>query len=114
MGQSISTGTITGNGPPTRSRWAAVVGATVTLTDVVERVLPLERQQPTKARGDMCLANVAPGTYTPSRLNKTGFRVSEAYQSKVVKRWRVSLTLNVALENRDDLPQTVEVYGHKR
>src|SRR6267143_2890103 len=100
MGQSISTGTITGT--VTDPSGAAVVGATVTLTDVSTST---SRTATTNEAGRYVLANVVPGTYTVT-INKTGFRLSRL--SNQVVNVGTALTLNVTME-LGSVSQTVEV-----
>src|SRR6267143_5921648 len=100
MGQSMSTGTITGT--VTDPSGAAVVGATVTLTDVSTST---SRTATTNEAGRYVLANVVPGTYTVT-INKTGFRLSRL--SNQVVNVGTALTLNVTME-LGTTSQTVEV-----
>jgi len=100
MGQSISTGTITGT--VTDPSGAAVVGATVTLTNLATST---SRTATTNEAGRYVLANIEPGTYSLT-INKAGFRVAK-FSNQVVNIGG-SLTLNVALE-MGATSQTVEV-----
>src|SRR5438270_13642357 len=66
MGQSVSTGTITGT--VTDPSGAAVAGATVTLTNLAKST---SRTATTNETGRYVLANVGAGTYT-LKISKSG------------------------------------------
>jgi len=100
MGQSVSTGTITGT--VTDPSGAAVAGAAVTLTNLATST---SRTATTNETGRYVLANVEPGTYTLT-INKAGFRVAK-FTNQIVNVGS-SLTLSVALEI-GTASQTVEV-----
>jgi Carboxypeptidase regulatory-like domain len=100
MGQSVSSGTITGT--VTDPSGGAVVGATVTLTDVSTSTT---RTATTNEAGRYVFANVVPGTYTVT-INMTGFRLAK-FSNQVVN-IGTTLTLNVAME-MGSVSQTVEV-----
>src|SRR5580693_5945476 len=90
MGQSASTGTVAGT--VTDPSGAAVVGATVTLTDPT---VTGTRTATTNESGRYIFANVTPGSYNVT-INKTGFRLAKL--SDQVVNIGTALTLNVALE----------------
>jgi hypothetical protein len=100
LGQSVSTGTITGT--VTDPSHGAIVGATVTLTDVSTST---SRTATTNETGRFVLANVVPGTYTVT-INKPGFRLSK-FSNQVVN-VGTTLTLNAAME-MGSVIETVEV-----
>src|SRR6267143_5765548 len=77
MGQSISSGTI--HGTVTDPSGAAVVGATVTLTNLATST---SRTVTTNESGRFVLANIEPGTYSIT-INKEGFRVAK-FSNQVV------------------------------
>src|ERR1700704_966874 len=70
-GQAVATGTISGQ--VTDASGAAVVGATITLTDSSQGVV---RTTTANDEGRYVLVNVPPGTYTLA-VNKTGFRATK-------------------------------------
>jgi hypothetical protein len=97
MGQAASSGTVAGT--ITDPSGAAVVGATVTLTDPT---VSGSRSAATNESGHFVFANVTPGTYNVT-VNKSGFRLAKL--SDQVVNIGAALTLNVALE----LGSTTEV-----
>jgi hypothetical protein len=97
MGQAASSGTVAGT--VTDPSGAAVVGATVTLT---EPSTGASRTATTNDAGRYIFANVSAGKYNAT-INKTGFR--QAKFSDQVVDLGTALTLNVALE----LGSTTEV-----
>jgi hypothetical protein len=100
LGQAASTGTI--QGTVTDPTGAAVVGATVTLTDTSTNI---ERTAQTNDGGRYVFANVVPGTYNIA-VNKTGFRVSKLTKQEITV--GTILTLNVSME-LGAVSQVVEV-----
>jgi hypothetical protein len=97
MGQAASSGTVAGT--VTDPSGAAVVGATVTMTDPT---VTGSRTASTNETGRFIFANVTPGTYNVT-INKSGFRLAKL--SDQVVAIGSALTLNVALE----LGSTTEV-----
>jgi hypothetical protein len=100
LGQAANTGTIAGT--VTDPSGAAVVDATITLTDIATNT---ERTAVTNEAGRYIFANVISGTYNLT-INKTGFRVSKL--TKQVVAVGTVLTLNVAMD-LGSVSQTVEV-----
>jgi len=100
FGQAASTGTVAGT--VTDPSGGAVVGATVTLTDVSTTI---PRTANSNDTGRYFFANVVPGKYSVS-ISKTGFRVSKLVDQEVSV--GASLTLNVTLE-LGSVAETVEV-----
>jgi len=100
MGQTASTGTVAGT--VTDQSAAAVVGATVTLTDTSTNI---SRTATTNDGGRYIFANVNPGTYSLS-INKEGFRTAKFVKQVVTV--SSSLTLNASLE-LGSVSQTVEI-----
>jgi hypothetical protein len=98
--QAASTGTVAGT--VTDPSGGAVVGATVTLTDIATNI---PRTAATNETGRYFFANVVPGSYNLS-VNKTGFRVSRVADQKVSV--GLAVTLNVVLE-LGSVAETVEV-----
>ena len=98
--QSAGTGTVAGT--VTDPSGGALVGATVTLSDITTNTA---RTATTNQTGRYIFANVEPGTYNVS-FNQTGFRVAK-FADQVVK-VSTLLTLNIAME-LGSVSQTVEV-----
>jgi hypothetical protein len=90
------------NGLVTDSTGAAVVGATVTLTD---KATGSSQTMTTNDAGRYVFVNVTPGIYSLT-LSKTGFRVTKLPDQKVTV--GMELTLNAMLEV-GTMSQTVEV-----
>jgi len=100
LGQAANTGTLAGT--ITDQSGAAVVGATVTLTDIATNT---ERAALTNETGRYIIANVVPGIYNVT-ISKTGFRSAKFVKQEVTV--STVLTLNVGLE-LGSISQTVEV-----
>jgi hypothetical protein len=98
--QSAGTGTVAGT--VTDSSGGAVVGATVTMSDITTSTA---RTATTNETGRYIFANVEPGTYNVT-INATGFRVVK-FANQVVK-VSTLLTLNIAME-LGSVSQTIEV-----
>jgi hypothetical protein len=90
MGQSTSTGTV--SGLVTDPTGASVAGAEVTLVDAATNT---SRTQVTNDAGRYSLVNVAPGVYQIS-VSKPGFKLVKIVDQKVAV--GTVLTVNVALE----------------
>ncbi|HKV24970.1 MAG TPA: carboxypeptidase-like regulatory domain-containing protein [Candidatus Acidoferrum sp.] len=88
--QATNTGTVSGT--VTDPSGAAVIGATVTLTDTSTNI---PRTAATNESGRYIFVDVAPGTYNVS-VNKTGFRVTRIAKQAVSV--GLTTTLNVTLE----------------
>jgi carboxypeptidase family protein len=98
--QSASTGTVVGQ--VTDPSDAAVVGATITLTD---KATGISRTATTNDAGRYILQDVPPGVYTIS-INRTGFRVTKIAGQKIEV--GVTATVNVKLE-LGSVAETIEV-----
>src|SRR5262245_14805059 len=88
--QSAGTGTVAGTVTDPSGR--AVVGATVTMSDITTNTA---RTATTNETGRYIFANVEPGTYNVT-INATGFRVAK-FANEVVK-VSTLLSLNVTME----------------
>ena len=102
FGQAIATGTV--QGTVTDPAGAAVVDATVTLTDTSTSTT---RTAPTNDTGRFIFANIPPGLYDVS-VSKAGFRVTKFPKQEVTV--GATLTLNTRLEIGSNV-ETVEVYA---
>jgi len=102
FGQAIATGTV--QGTVTDPAGAAVVDATVTLTDTSTSTT---RTAPTNDTGRYIFANIPPGLYDVS-VSKAGFRVTKFPKQEVTV--GATLTLNTRLEIGSNV-ETVEVYA---
>ena len=100
LSQATNTGSIAGI--VTDPQGAAVVGATVTITDPTTNV---SRTAVANDVGRYVFVDVPPAAYNVS-ISKTGFRVSKALNQKV--NVGLTLTLNVTLE-LGSVTETVEV-----
>jgi len=99
-GQAVSTGTVVGQ--VSDASGAAIVGATVTLTD---KATNTPRTSTTNEAGRYIFVNVIPGAYDLA-VSKTGFRVTKLTDQTVTI--GLTLTLDVKLEV-GSISQTVEV-----
>ena len=99
-GQAVSTGTVVGQ--VSDASGAAIVGATVTLTD---KATNTPRTTTTNEAGRYIFVNVIPGAYDLA-VSKTGFRVTKLTDQTVTI--GLTLTLDVKLEV-GSISQTVEV-----
>src|SRR2546425_8597675 len=99
-GQAVSTGTVVGQ--VSDASGAAIVGATVTLTD---KATNTPRATTTNEAGRYIFVNVIPGAYDLA-VSKTGFRVTKLTDQTVTI--GLTLTLDVKLEV-GSISQTVEV-----
>jgi hypothetical protein len=102
FGQAIATGTV--QGTVTDPAGAAVVDATVTLTDTSTSTT---RTAPTNDTGRYIFANIPPGLYDVT-VSKAGFRVTKFPKQEVTV--GATLTLNTRLEIGSNV-ETVEVYA---
>jgi hypothetical protein len=100
LGQTANTGTVAGT--VTDQSGAAVIGATVTLTDMATNA---ERTATTNETGRYIFANVVPGTYNVT-ISKSGFRATKFVKQEVTV--GTALTLNASME-LGSVSQTVEV-----
>lgn len=98
--QAANTGTVAGT--VTDQSGAAVVGATVTLTDTATSI---ERTAITNDTGRYIFANVNPGVYN-AIISKSGFRAAKFVKQEVTV--STVLTLNAVME-LGSVSQTVEV-----